>query len=287
MNREYPARPIIGVGTVVWHGDRVLLVQRGRPPRQGQWSLPGGAQQLGEIAGRCGPSRGPRGDRARGRARRRDRHGRLDRARPGWPGPLSLHLDRFHRRGARAPSWSRATTRPMPAGSISTRSRRWGCGRRRCGSSSSRGRAGAADAGPRAPVGPHAGRSAGAAGRARGLGRASRPLRDDRAGGRNRRRLRAGRDARQSRDRRAPPARPDPGRPGDRPPQRGLPLSCPGLLSFSRDSGGARRAGRAVCQPAASGLRRPGAWRIRAALALPAISAGSWMHPASASPSHA
>jgi 8-oxo-dGTP diphosphatase len=48
MNREYPARPIIGVGTVVWHGDRVLLVQRGRPPRQGHWSLPGGAQQLGE-----------------------------------------------------------------------------------------------------------------------------------------------------------------------------------------------------------------------------------------------
>jgi len=48
MSREYPAQPIIGVGTVVWHGDRVLLVQRGRPPRQGQWSLPGGAQQLGE-----------------------------------------------------------------------------------------------------------------------------------------------------------------------------------------------------------------------------------------------
>ena len=48
MSREYPARPIIGVGTVVWHGERVLLVQRGRPPRQGQWSLPGGAQQLGE-----------------------------------------------------------------------------------------------------------------------------------------------------------------------------------------------------------------------------------------------
>jgi 8-oxo-dGTP diphosphatase len=48
MSREYPARPVVGVGTVVWHGERVLLVQRGRPPRQGQWSLPGGAQQLGE-----------------------------------------------------------------------------------------------------------------------------------------------------------------------------------------------------------------------------------------------
>jgi 8-oxo-dGTP diphosphatase len=48
MRREYPARPVVGVGTVVWHGERVLLVQRGRPPRLGQWSLPGGAQQLGE-----------------------------------------------------------------------------------------------------------------------------------------------------------------------------------------------------------------------------------------------
>ncbi len=49
MTREYPERPVVGVGIVVWHGDRVLLVQRGRPPRQGQWSLPGGAQQLGET----------------------------------------------------------------------------------------------------------------------------------------------------------------------------------------------------------------------------------------------
>lgn len=49
MTREYPQHPVIGVGTVVWHGDRVLLVQRARPPRQGQWSLPGGAQQLGET----------------------------------------------------------------------------------------------------------------------------------------------------------------------------------------------------------------------------------------------
>ena len=49
MSREYPERPVVGVGIVVWHGDRVLLVQRGRPPRQGQWSLPGGGQQLGET----------------------------------------------------------------------------------------------------------------------------------------------------------------------------------------------------------------------------------------------
>jgi 8-oxo-dGTP diphosphatase len=49
VRRNYPSRPVIGVGTVVWHGERVLLVRRAKPPREGQWSLPGGAQQLGET----------------------------------------------------------------------------------------------------------------------------------------------------------------------------------------------------------------------------------------------
>ena len=49
MSRLYPSRPIVGVGIVVWHLDRVLLIKRGKPPREGQWSLPGGAQQLGET----------------------------------------------------------------------------------------------------------------------------------------------------------------------------------------------------------------------------------------------
>jgi len=47
--REYPLRPVVGVGVVVWHGERVLLVRRGKPPRAGHWSLPGGAQELGET----------------------------------------------------------------------------------------------------------------------------------------------------------------------------------------------------------------------------------------------
>ena len=47
--RRYPTRPIVGVGTVVLDGDMVLMVQRGKPPRQGSWSLPGGAQELGET----------------------------------------------------------------------------------------------------------------------------------------------------------------------------------------------------------------------------------------------
>ncbi len=49
MSRLYPDRPVVGVGTVVWRDDRVLLIRRGRPPRAGQWSLPGGAQRLGET----------------------------------------------------------------------------------------------------------------------------------------------------------------------------------------------------------------------------------------------
>ena len=46
--RHYPDKPFVGVGVVVWHGDRFLLIKRGKPPRQGQWSIPGGGQELGE-----------------------------------------------------------------------------------------------------------------------------------------------------------------------------------------------------------------------------------------------
>lgn len=49
MAREYPDQPVVGVAAIVWHNDRVLLIQRGRPPRQHEWSLPGGRQELGET----------------------------------------------------------------------------------------------------------------------------------------------------------------------------------------------------------------------------------------------
>ena len=48
MKREFPKRPIVGVGGVVVHRNRVLLVRRGREPLKGEWSVPGGLVELGE-----------------------------------------------------------------------------------------------------------------------------------------------------------------------------------------------------------------------------------------------
>jgi len=47
--REYPDRPIVGVGAVVIHLDRLLLVKRGSPQPLGEWSLPGRVVELGEA----------------------------------------------------------------------------------------------------------------------------------------------------------------------------------------------------------------------------------------------
>jgi len=47
--RDYPDRPIVGVGAVIIHQGRVVLVKRGNPPLLGEWSLPGGVVELGET----------------------------------------------------------------------------------------------------------------------------------------------------------------------------------------------------------------------------------------------
>jgi ADP-ribose pyrophosphatase YjhB (NUDIX family) len=47
-DREFPPRPIVGVGAVVLDGDSVLLIRRGQEPLKGEWSIPGGAVEIGE-----------------------------------------------------------------------------------------------------------------------------------------------------------------------------------------------------------------------------------------------
>jgi mutator protein MutT len=47
-DRSYPPRPILGVGALILDRDAILLIQRGREPLRGFWSLPGGAVETGE-----------------------------------------------------------------------------------------------------------------------------------------------------------------------------------------------------------------------------------------------
>ncbi len=47
--REYPERPVVGVGGVVIRNGCALLIRRGSPPLQGEWSIPGGTLELGET----------------------------------------------------------------------------------------------------------------------------------------------------------------------------------------------------------------------------------------------
>ena len=49
IRREFPELPLVGVGAIVIEGDRVLLVKRAHPPIQGQWSIPGGVLEVGEM----------------------------------------------------------------------------------------------------------------------------------------------------------------------------------------------------------------------------------------------
>ena len=49
VQREFPQTPLVGVGAVVVHEDRVLLVRRGSEPLKGHWTLPGGVLEVGET----------------------------------------------------------------------------------------------------------------------------------------------------------------------------------------------------------------------------------------------
>lgn len=48
-SREYPERPMVGVGGVIIDQGRALLIRRGSEPLLGEWSIPGGMLELGET----------------------------------------------------------------------------------------------------------------------------------------------------------------------------------------------------------------------------------------------
>jgi len=48
MQREFPDAPLVGIGAVIVHEGRVLLVRRGSEPLRGHWTLPGGVLEVGE-----------------------------------------------------------------------------------------------------------------------------------------------------------------------------------------------------------------------------------------------
>jgi len=47
--RSYPERPIVGVGAIILDSDRIVLVKRAHEPLKGEWSVPGGAVNVGET----------------------------------------------------------------------------------------------------------------------------------------------------------------------------------------------------------------------------------------------
>lgn len=49
MKREFPEHPLVGVGAIIIKDGRVVLVKRAHAPIQGQWSIPGGVLEVGEL----------------------------------------------------------------------------------------------------------------------------------------------------------------------------------------------------------------------------------------------
>jgi ADP-ribose pyrophosphatase len=49
MSREYPNAPIVAVGAIIVQANRVVVIRRGTPPLQGEWSIPGGKVEVGET----------------------------------------------------------------------------------------------------------------------------------------------------------------------------------------------------------------------------------------------
>jgi 8-oxo-dGTP diphosphatase len=54
VNREYPTRPLVGVGVVTIRDGKILLVKRAFEPGAGKWSIPGGIVEVGEKLAEAG-----------------------------------------------------------------------------------------------------------------------------------------------------------------------------------------------------------------------------------------
>ena len=52
-SNAYPEKPRVGVGAIVIHEDKVLLVKRAAEPNKGLWAIPGGTLKLGESMKEC------------------------------------------------------------------------------------------------------------------------------------------------------------------------------------------------------------------------------------------
>ena len=48
MKRLYPDQPIVGIGVVIVHGEKIVLIKRSNEPARGKWTIPGGLVELGE-----------------------------------------------------------------------------------------------------------------------------------------------------------------------------------------------------------------------------------------------
>jgi 8-oxo-dGTP diphosphatase len=48
LTRQYPKRPVVGVGAVILDRAQILLEKRKNEPSRGKWSVPGGLVELGE-----------------------------------------------------------------------------------------------------------------------------------------------------------------------------------------------------------------------------------------------
>ena len=47
--RRYPNHPLLGVGALIFNDGQLLIVERGKEPLKGYWSLPGGLLEVGET----------------------------------------------------------------------------------------------------------------------------------------------------------------------------------------------------------------------------------------------